>query len=571
DCSLSKHITKGDYHCPNKCIKSYEEEHDLHCCENIGCPIQCPIPNCKERCQSDDHFHAFSDLQQVNHFCGNEHQCRELCEDDGICQIVIKPKKQEETYKGLVKGTFITFTKYIQLNERLKCNKKIPPNEFKHTGKHTHKENGFHYCDAKCHLCEYYCTLPYGHAQNHDTRHGNMTQTEFTGEDNEFEYLGVGDQGTFVLCNLFCKELGRHRHIDYCQNEEICEKNQNIQHINEKFSPNPDKPKDFISHKLYWERTGFKDPYSVQEQQEFTKCDHECSDEKHHRSGSTSVLPTKSFCELQLFHALLNPKLKPPSDNGYVSLDGHYFNCENPSAAFHIIFVLDRSKSMRNQDKKPISSYPIYNELIKKHNNRIGAVYQAVYYFVETRINSARTNQNQMSLAKHNNISLILFDKEVIIPFENRDLTDLTDLLNKMLEQNVRRDGANYDLAIQKAGSLIETHFDPTKVNIIIFLSGGECDVPTKQLHTICEQNRAKGSPLYLYTVLFGNDTNSGSLKEMAKIAQSYHLTNTSSDILQCQFTHTINEIKLIDHFNGITESLRKHKPSLLKKVEYTQ
>ncbi|PKC03338.1 hypothetical protein RhiirA5_423914 [Rhizophagus irregularis] len=522
DCSLSKHITKGNYHCPNKCIKPYEEEHDLHRCENIGCPIQCPVPNCKERCQSDDNFHAFS---------------------------------------------------YIQLSERLKCNKKIPPNEFKHTGKHTHNENGFHYRDAKC-RCEYYCTLSYKHKQkDHDTRHGNMTQTEFTGEDNEFEYLGhklrVGDQGTFVLCNLFCKELGRHRHIDYCQNEEICKiENQNIQHINEKVSPNPDRSKDFISHKLYWERTGFKDPYSVQEQQEFTKCDYECPDEKHHKSESTSVPPTKSFCELQLFHTLLNPKLKPPSDNGYVSLDGHHFNCEDPNAAFHIIFVLDRSDSMRAQDKKPISRYPIYNDLIKEHDNRIGAVYQAVYYFVETRINSVRTNHNQMSLAMRDNISLILFNTKVIIPFENRDLTDLTVLLDIMLKQNAYG-GTSYDLAIQKAGSLIETHFDPTKVNIIIFLSDGECGAPMKQLRAICEQNKAKGSPLYLYTVLFGSDNNSGSLKKMANIAQSYHLTNTSSDVLQCQFTHTINEIKLIDHFNEIAESLRKHKPSLLKKYEW--
>jgi hypothetical protein len=70
DCSLSTHTVKGDYHCPNKCIISYEEEHDLHRCENPSCPVQCPIPNCKEKCQSDDHFHAFSDLQQVNHFCG---------------------------------------------------------------------------------------------------------------------------------------------------------------------------------------------------------------------------------------------------------------------------------------------------------------------------------------------------------------------------------------------------------------------------------------------------------------------------------------------------------------------
>ncbi|CAB5384282.1 unnamed protein product [Rhizophagus irregularis] len=228
-------------------------------------------------------------LCDVNHFCGNEHQCRELCEDNGICQVVTKPKEQEEIYEGLVEETSITFTKYIQLSERLKCNKKIPPNEFKHTGKHTHKENGFHYCDAKCQFCEYYCTLPYGHTlHTHDTGHGIMTQTEFTGEDNVFEYAGyklrVGDQGTFVLCNLFCKGLGRHRHIDYCQNVINCkDENQgrDIQHINEKVLPNPDKPKDFISHKLFWKRTGFKDPYSVQDQQEFEKCDYECPDDEN--------------------------------------------------------------------------------------------------------------------------------------------------------------------------------------------------------------------------------------------------------------------------------------------------
>jgi hypothetical protein len=113
------------------------------------------------------------------------------------------------------------------------------------------------------------------------------------------------------------------------------------------------------------------DPYSVQE---FTKCDHECPDEKHHKSGSK----TKSFCELQLFHAPLDPRSKPPNNYGYISLDGHHFNCESPNTAFHIIFVIDRSKSMNKKDKKPIPNSPIYNDLIKKHNNRIGAVYQAV-------------------------------------------------------------------------------------------------------------------------------------------------------------------------------------------------
>ncbi|PKC68809.1 hypothetical protein RhiirA1_440393 [Rhizophagus irregularis] len=557
DCSLSASTPKGVYQCPNKCIISYEEEHDSHRCENTICPIQCPIPNCKERCQSDDHFHAFS---EVNHFCGNEHQCRELCEDKGICQVVTEPKEQEETYKGLVEETSITFTKYIQLSERLKCNKKIPPNEFKHTGKHTHKENGFHYCDTKCQFCEYYCTLPYGHTQQtHDTRHGNMTQTEFTGEDNEFEYAGyklrVGDQGTFVLCNLFCKDLGRHRHIDYCQNAENCKlgnQGQDIQHINENVLPNPNEPKDFISHKLFWKRTGFKDPYSVQDQQEFEKCDYECPDDKHHNSDT-------KFCELQLFHAPLNPSSSPPINYGYISLDGHHFNCENPNAAFHIILVLDRSASMSMQDIKPIPGFLIYDDLKKKHNNRIGAVYQAVYSFMDARRNSAQ-------ITIPDSISLILFNNWASVPFEYQDLTDPKVLLNSMLQYEAWL-GTNYDSAITKAGSLIEAHFDSKKTNVIIFLSDGECYIPTNQLHAICKQNKEKGSPLYLYTVLFGSDSHSGTLEEMAKIAQSYHPQNSSSDSLRCQFTRVNDANKLVIHFTNVAESLRKHKPSLLKKV----
>lgn len=74
----------------------------------------------------------------------------------------------------------------------------------------------------------------------------------------------------------------------------------------------------------------------------------------------------------------------PPNGIGYISLDGHHFTCENPStreAAFHIILVLDRSSSMTQSDRKPIKNTPIYNRLKDKHNNRLGAVYNAVNFF----------------------------------------------------------------------------------------------------------------------------------------------------------------------------------------------
>ena len=66
---------------------------------------------------------------------------------------------------------------------------------------------------------------------------------------------------------------------------------------------------------------------------------------------------------------------------------------------------------------------------------------------------------------------------------------------------------------------------------------------------------------------MFGDDdSGNGPLEEMAKIAQTYHPTNTSSGALRCQFTRTVNEVNLVNHFTGVAESLRKHKPSLLKK-----
>ncbi|CAG8727313.1 5341_t:CDS:10, partial [Gigaspora margarita] len=566
-CSLVTHTSKGDYSCPNKCIIPCEEQHDSHRCENETCPIPCPIKDCQRRCKSDDHFHAYSGFS-VNHFCGNEHQCQEFCEEPGICKVQTEPKKQEEVYKGLVDSTSITFIKYIQVSERLQCSRKIPPDSFNHTGRHSHDPNGEG------------CTLPYGHIQTlHETRHGNMIQTEFTAEDNEFEYGGhklkAGDEGTFVLCNLHCKELGRHRHIDYCQNPDACKfsttQNQDIQHINGRVHPKPEEDKDFISHRLFWERTGFKDPYTAQEQQEFSRCDHECKDEKHHKSqNSNGPPPSKSYCELQLFHAPIDPSQNPPNGYGYVSLDGHHFNCDNPStreAAFHIIFVLDRSGSMNDRDKKPLQNTPIYNTLIQTHNNRLGAVYNAVHSFLTTRFtsqNAQSTTPNTVATSR-DTISLILFDHEVVVGIENEPLTNYNSFVNDMLQYSARG-GTDFNKAIQKAGFLIDTHFDPTKTNVVIFCSDGECGVPDGQLNNICSRNKQKGSPIFLQTILFSSSVTSPSLQKMAEIAQKYLPQQTSSGALKCQFTRAIDEVNLVNTFTGVAESLRKHKPALLKK-----
>ena len=143
-------------------------------------------------------------------------------------------------------------------------------------------------------------------------------------------------------------------------------------------SPNPDKKKDYITHKLLWERTGFKDPYLIKDQEEFAKCDHDCPDKVHKNHGSA-----KSYCELELFHKPVDPLATTSTGIGYISLDGHQFGCDNPNtkeATFHIIFTLDRSGSMALYDRGPLETLrsDIFDKIEDRHNNRLGAVYSAV-------------------------------------------------------------------------------------------------------------------------------------------------------------------------------------------------
>ncbi|CAG8734386.1 10502_t:CDS:2, partial [Acaulospora morrowiae] len=261
-----------------------------------------------------------------------------------------------------------------------------------------------------------------------------MTQTEFTSEDQYFEYKGdklqIGDHETLVLCNLYCKGTGRHRHIDYCRNEETCKLNTNhpnIQHISAPVYPNPHQAKDFISHRLFWERTGFKARLASQ------------------------------------------------------------------------------------------------------------------------------SGQLQRQAANKDIISLILFDHELIVPFENYVLTDADVLLNHMIKYEASG-GKDFNLAIQKAGFLINQYYDANKANIIIFLSDGGAGVPRDQLQRICEYNKTRGNPLFLYTVLFANQSESSSLRKMAEIAQEYQPPNSSVSSLRCQYNNVMTEINLVTTFVGIAE-----------------
>ncbi|KAH9988139.1 hypothetical protein BJV77DRAFT_1023022 [Russula vinacea] len=92
----------------------------------------------------------------------------------------------------------------------------------------------------------------------------------------------------------------------------------------------------------------------------FRKCDAMCSE--HYEPP---------YCTLPIFHAPRDPEV-PVGGHGYISADGHLFDCKSPAEmqpAFHVIFIIDRSFSMASTDRQPLS------------DAQLGAVYSALYCF----------------------------------------------------------------------------------------------------------------------------------------------------------------------------------------------
>ena len=138
---------------------------------------------------------------------------------------------------------------------------------------------------ASCGNCGYYCTLPFGKEltqesltthrsllttvkghtqQEHETSHGSMTRTRWAVDGPDDVSLELGgrkyssnDEGAPMMCNLVCSSMGRHVHIDYCRAEanEPCD-GAEVQHINGNMVPDPDRPKDAVTHSIYWRRMG---------------------------------------------------------------------------------------------------------------------------------------------------------------------------------------------------------------------------------------------------------------------------------------------------------------------------
>lgn len=109
-----------------------------------------------------------------------------------------------------------------------------------------------------------------GHPQReHETAHGSMQHAVWALEGPDGSSVevnghrfGAQDSGAPQLCSMYCSHRGRHAHVDFCRNwPEPCREVE-LEHARERIEPQPDRPKDWISHRLFWARTGTF-PHSV--------------------------------------------------------------------------------------------------------------------------------------------------------------------------------------------------------------------------------------------------------------------------------------------------------------------
>ncbi|KAG2051772.1 hypothetical protein BDR06DRAFT_958570 [Suillus hirtellus] len=572
-CELSKfRLADGSTPtCRGICGTPIDVDHDQHQCDARLCSFPCQL--CKRLCASADHLHGLQD--GAIHLCGEEHPCPKLCTADGICEIETAPQSIEATFTG--KHETFQYTKYSQVAKRLKCSKPIPPGLAAHEGKHNHSldEKVVHFCRARCEHCGYYCTLPLGHPQQeHETRHGSMSSSQWaidgpdgTSLEVEGRRFSSNDEGAPMMCNIVCQTLGRHVHIDYCRSQDVtsCRLDPEVLHISERVSPTPDRPKDFLTHNLFWRRSGFKDPYSREEQANFAKCDAMCSGPEHTAAEGNAARP--SFCTLPLFHVPMDPDT-PRASLGYISNDGHHFSCRNPvvmQQAFHVIFVADRSRSMCRRDRQPLRNTPTSDKIIRSSNNRFGAVLSSLYSFWSARAAAVAGSQ----AARRDSYSVILFDQSVVDAVVNDFSSSPDNLLDAVLRYQTSA-GTNFTAAIQRAQSVMEQCWSTERTPVIIFLSDGESPIEDQIIQDLCRSAVRLGKPLSFHSVSFGQDKHSSSLRRMSQIALEAQnnaprdpLAPVAATVLST-YSEALDTVQLAETFLGIAHSLTKPRGFLI-------
>jgi len=212
-------------------------------------------------------------------------------------------------------------------------------------------------------------------------------------------------------------------------------------------------------------KISFEDPCSKEEQVLFKKCPYICDGE--HPENENNKEKKNFYCTLPIWH---DPVPQKMLSSGYISKNGHQFECSHASAGgrYHIVFCLDDSGSMSGT---PWSDLCV-----------------AVDKFISNRI--SKSSKDVVSIVIHNSTTRIACEQ-----------VKITDKPQSYL--SFASGGNDFSEAFRKANEVISRTDFKNYIPLLLFLSDGGDSTGEKEIETISKQYHSNG--LVFYSIAFGS------------------------------------------------------------------
>ena len=123
---------------------------------------------------------------------------------------------------------------------------------------------------------------------------------------------------------------------------------------------------------------------------------------------------------------------------------------------------------MSNTDRRPLPNAPATNRIRVRADNRLGAVYSALYSFWSAR-HAAVTSDRQTIGARRDAYSVILFNATAKSVVVNDFARSPDQLLGAVLNEETER-GTNFAAALQAGQAVMEDNWSAERFRICLFL-----------------------------------------------------------------------------------------------------
>jgi len=144
--------------------------------------------------------------------------------------------------------------------------------------------------------------------------------------------------------------------------------------------------------------------------------------------------------------------------------------------------------SMNKGDRKPLEDSPVSSRIRARMDNRLGAVYSALYSFWSAR-------QAASGLQRDAN-TIILHSDDTQFVCENDSTRSPSELLDLLLP-NSPKGGNAFDRALKAADTAISKWWDDARPPVIIFLSDGIASCSEKVVRTLFQKTAKNGCVVF--------------------------------------------------------------------------